>query len=453
MATAEPNHLGVHGAQGRVQWPKISPMNRTDREVTAEDVRFVYEVFRTDSIHKDVFETVDKIEAVDRYTLRISMRYPHADFIRQLSSPSFDIFPRECYEEKDCMKSKIITPGPWLLKENVPRQGAFWERNPEYYLKGLPYLDGIKQTDIADPNAVKAAFVTGKIDHGNWLNIPDKENFTKQVPGLQISTYNGPGGHRHYLMQLSKPPFNDVRLRQALSMAVDRVTLWELTSDGLEDTGIPIPYDQLGIAPHGPRIDQMPPAWRYDPAKAKELLTAAGHPSGLQIVLQRGTSYASGEHGNLSLGIKEMWKKNLNVDLTFNTVDGVAHSNRWYSGDWEGLYQNWCLVQACGRMDADSYLALLYGPAPVNKVNMKDATYDELFLKQRYELDPVKRQKLLWQMGLDILENAFILDWGMSYGYCFTQPWMVNTAPNMFAWCGYNMAVFTSMIDPDKKPK
>jgi len=329
-----------------VLWTAIPPMNRTDREVTAEDIRYDWQIYQTDSVHSDVFNFASKVEVVDRYTLKITLKQPLPDFLRMMTNQSYGIFPRECYEEKGCMESKIISPGPWLLKQVEIRVSSLYERNPEYYMKGLPYLDGIKMVVIADAASVRSAFFTGKIDFAGPNPDPaDIKLFHERVPGMRFSIAYGPGGHVHSFMDLSKPPFNDVRVRQALSMAIDRTTLYQAVGGLFMDTGIFAPIDYFPEwYPDGPALDEMPPSWQYNPQKAKELLAAAGYPNGFSLVTnERGTpqDYATVP--------QQMWKKNIGVDLQIRAVEPVVWVKMQYEGGWDGIWAaTFCYIPSAG---------------------------------------------------------------------------------------------------------
>lgn len=436
-----------------VLWPAIPPMIRADREVTADDIKYDWTIYQTNSVHADVFNFASKVEVLDRYNLKITLKEPLPDFLRMMTNQSYGIFPRECYEEKDCMDTKIISPGPWLLKQVEIRVSSLYERNPEYYMKGLPYMDGIRMVAIGDAASVRSAFFTGKIDFAGPNPDPaDIKLFFDRVPGMRFSIAYGPGGHVHGFMDLSKPPFNDVRVRQALSMAIDRQALYQAVGGLFMDTGIFAPIDYFPEwYPDGPAPDEMPASWQYNPQKAKELLTAAGFPNGLTLVTnERGTPQ------DYALVLQQMWKKNLNVDLKIRAVEPVVWVKMQYEGGWEGIWAaTFCYIPSCGRFDADSYLQMYYSPSALNKAgkNNTDPTYDAMYKQQHTELDPAKRQDTMRRMAMYIEENVLALHWGTRYFFHAAQPWIWNSEGIGYIDCGYNACVYGTWIDVNAKPK
>src|SRR5882672_11944932 len=127
-----------------VRFHKKPPVN--GREVTADDVKYSLDRFRTRSPMKARFEPVQSIDVIDRYTVRIVLKEPFAPFLNHIASASHTaILPREAEEKfKDFNQPEaVIGTGPFVLKSYEKGVRVVFERNPDYFMKGLPYLDGV----------------------------------------------------------------------------------------------------------------------------------------------------------------------------------------------------------------------------------------------------------------------------------------------------------------------
>jgi len=126
-----------------VRFHNKPPVN--GREVTAEDVKYSLERFMAKSGFAMRFEPVSAIDAVDRHTVRITLKEPYAPFLNHLASPSFcAILPGEAEEKfKDFNHpDAVIGTGPFIVKSYEKGVRMVFERNPDYFMKGFPYLDG-----------------------------------------------------------------------------------------------------------------------------------------------------------------------------------------------------------------------------------------------------------------------------------------------------------------------
>ena len=126
-----------------VRFHNKPPVN--GREVTAEDVKYSLERFMAKSGFRERFEPVQAIDVVDRHTVRITLKEPYAPFLNHLANPSFcAILPREAEDKfKDFNHpDAVIGTGPFVLKSYDKGVKMVFERNPDYFMKGFPYLDG-----------------------------------------------------------------------------------------------------------------------------------------------------------------------------------------------------------------------------------------------------------------------------------------------------------------------
>jgi ABC-type transport system substrate-binding protein len=439
----------VFNVRKGVLWPAIPPMNRTDREVTAEDIVWFLETTKKEGALKDNFQLVTKFEALDRYTVRVKLDSPVAEFLRHMANSSMAIFPKECYDEKGCLGNKQITPAPYLVKELIIRQRHVLEKNPEFHLKGLPYLDRFVGVLISDPAAAKAAFLTGKTDQQSVNTASELQSYQQRVPGIQVHSQAVLAGTSVVRPQL-KGPLADLKVRRALAMAMDHRFIWEAASEGFAYFPNIVSRDYFG-ADWFYTLDQAGQWYQFNPTRAKQLLNEAGYGNGFKI--QVSLTFTSGQQRDQMTALAANWKKHLNVDLSIVTVEGVAYNTQLYGKSWVDLiYMYGWNVSYWAEGDA-AVGHFVFG----NKLNFQgvdDPFMTDIYPKVRSELDPAKRAALLWQVEQRELEQVYLLRVAPPTSYNVQQPWEMNSASHQVAWWGQtNGTGWLGMHDITKAPK
>src|SRR5258705_7525512 len=151
-----------------VRWQPKPPVN--GRELTADDVKYTYDRFLATkgNPNRTVLEMVDKVEALDKYTVKFTLKEPNAWFVDRLASTSTWIIARECVEKYGDLQKweSVVGTGPWMLERYEPGARVSFVRNPNCFYPNLPYVDSVELTINPDPNAALAAFLAGKLDFG-----------------------------------------------------------------------------------------------------------------------------------------------------------------------------------------------------------------------------------------------------------------------------------------------
>ena len=185
-----------------VRFHNKPPVN--GREVTAEDVKYSLERFMAKSSFRDRFEPVQAIDVVDRYTVRITLKEPYAPFLNHLANPTFcAILPREAEEKfKDFNHpDAVIGTGPFVLKSYEKGVRVVFEQNPTYYMKGLPYLDGVVIDITPDAAARLAVLRAGKAELPHiwgWVSPEEARSLKQTNPEMSVTPYgHRPGLHLH----------------------------------------------------------------------------------------------------------------------------------------------------------------------------------------------------------------------------------------------------------------
>jgi peptide/nickel transport system substrate-binding protein len=243
-----------------VRWHNKPPVN--GRELVAEDVKFTYDRFLTEqgNANRYMLAAVDRVEVVDRYTVKFLLKEPYVWLVNALAYPwsMWIIAPEVVQQFGDLKKPETaIGTGPFVLERYEPNVKTIFKRNPEYFRPDQPYVDGVEWLVLEDDSTGLAMYRTGQIDCGPWhwwsIRQQDVETIKKTHPQLTYQDFlsNVTGA---IFMRTDMAPFNDVRVRRAISHAIDRQALIEAVwvrgeptpalARGLVEWSLPV--DQLG---------------------------------------------------------------------------------------------------------------------------------------------------------------------------------------------------------------
>src|SRR5215468_5486312 len=264
-----------------VKWHNVPPLK--GRELVAEDIKYCYEAYAKEGVQSFTFQEIDGMETPDKYTIRIHLKSPNTMFPQNVAEPVTVIFSREVLEEDGDLKRRLIGTGPFILKENERKVKVVLVRNPDYFEKGYPYIDEYRILSTPDAATRRAAFRTGQSDWLESRSLSDVDQVLKTNPKAVVqentTLFTGFG----LALSQDKPPFNDVRVRRAMSMAIDRKkqvdTIYE--GHGIPGWGVPYIYWQDEL----PSAANLGPYWQYRPEEAKKLLAEAGYPNGFETTL------------------------------------------------------------------------------------------------------------------------------------------------------------------------
>src|SRR5712691_7436551 len=211
-----------------VKWHNKPPLN--GRELVADDVKFTYDRFLAEPGNplRFTLESVDHIEVVDRYTVKFLLKEPFVWLVNVLANPysTWIIAPEVVQQFGDLKKVETaIGTGPFLLERYEPNVKTVFKRNPDYFLKDQPYVDGVEWLAIEDDSTGLAMYRTGQIDCGPWyywsVRQPDLEALKQSHPHLRYQDVLANNANV-ISMRVDQPPFTDVRVRRAIAHAMDR---------------------------------------------------------------------------------------------------------------------------------------------------------------------------------------------------------------------------------------
>jgi peptide/nickel transport system substrate-binding protein len=211
-----------------MKWHNVAPVN--GRELTAEDVAYSFQRIRDLRSYAGQLAGVTRMEAVDRSTFKITMEKPNADLLANLCNRTQVMVAREAVEAQGgtLENAPVIGTGPWLFDTYTARERFTAKRNPDYFLRGLPYFDTFESYILADVATLISAFRGSTINVIGAGGIPQTgAEIARAVPQAQIRWVSADENQAELGLKLSVEPFSDLRVRQAISKALDRKAIIE----------------------------------------------------------------------------------------------------------------------------------------------------------------------------------------------------------------------------------
>jgi len=275
-----------------VKFHNRPPVN--GREMVAEDVKYSYELLKDKAQYATRAAMVKTITVIDKYTLRFDLTLPDPKFyLNIVDSLSPVIVPREAVEAPGGLAENPIGTGAFMLKEFSPGDGALLVKNPDYFLKDkdgrqLPYVDAVRLYFTKDAATESALFRSKQLDVMRVSTLDQLYALMKTVPDLGLYRVPSFGwGDYGMSMALDKAPFNDVRVRQALSMAINRDIVAEVINKGDAALYGPFPWALAGYTKRTEySYANLGPNYQYNPKEAKRLLAVAGYPNGFDVEVE-----------------------------------------------------------------------------------------------------------------------------------------------------------------------
>ena len=386
-----------------VRWHNKPPVN--GRELTAEDVRYSVERFLTLKGNPTAYmlRAVEKVDVVDRYTVKFTLKEPFAWFLDMLANPiSLPIIARECVEKFGDLKKaeSVVGTGPWMLESYRQNVGLTLVRHPAYFRAGLPYIDRVEIVVDEDNASRIAAFLTGKYDLGwefpgtinrtDWIQI--KETLKRRRPNLQTAEFNS-NVETHISMRTDRAPFNDVRVRRAVSLAIDRQ---ESIDAVLEGVGVLNPAVPAGLKDWAVPTSQLGEGARYlkhDPAEARRLLAAAGYPNGFTASLCFTTYGSTTLVDNAQLVLKHL--KSAGIDTRLEPKEYGAFIASCYFGQFDSMTYG----PQTPFLEPDNFLYGMHYPGEQkNQSHVNDPVVTDFLVRQRRTFDLAKRREIIAEL-------------------------------------------------------
>ncbi|MBI4338880.1 MAG: ABC transporter substrate-binding protein [Chloroflexi bacterium] len=281
---------------------------------------------------------IKEVTTPDDLTVVIVTHSPDAEFITNISGAEITIPPKRIYDAGGPLPepSKWIGTGPYIFK--VYERNIRWEveRNPNYRLPGLPYLDGVRYAVGSDQAAMFAAFRTGRIHYtarGTGMQMTEEQvGIVKGMRNVKFSN-DMVAFNRPLVGNTQRPPFNDIRVRKAVDLALDRKFVCDVAFGGLCRYGYymltdhPYGYTEQEVLGALPGYRQPKPQADLD--EAKRLLAAAGYPQGFPIKM-----HVSAGFEKTAEAMQFDLEQKLGIKAELIILDRLAETAALDAGEW-----------------------------------------------------------------------------------------------------------------------
>jgi peptide/nickel transport system substrate-binding protein len=419
-----------------VRWQNRPPVN--GRELTAEDVVYSVERFRTlkGNANAYMLSSLDKVEAIDKHTVKFTLKEPYVWFLDMIAnSHAVPIIAKECVEKFGDLKKpeSMVGSGPWMFDSYRPNVGYTFVRNPGYFLSGLPYIERIEVSVDEDNASRMAAFIAGKYDMGweyqgvinrvDWVQI--KDTLKQKRPRLQTAEYPT-SVMSHIYMRTDKPPFSDIRVRRAMSLAINRQGIIDAVYEGVGALNPPVPaalkdwsvpMDQLG---EGGRW------YKYDLAQAKKLMAEAGYANGFPATMEF-TTYGSQILIDMSqLVLKGL--KDIGIDAKLNTKEYGAYIATTFYGKFDSM----AFGPQTGFQEPDNFLYGQYYPGELkNQSHINDPIVADMLVRQRRTQDVAKRREVIHEIQRYLAKQQYYIQMASPLQIAVWEGALKNYATNV----------------------
>ena len=399
-----------------VNWQNIAPLN--GRKFVAGDAKYAHDRYATEGAHQSYWANISSTEAPDDATYRINMGTVTADFILPLASRYQTIFPRETVDDGS-IEQTVVGTGPMILTGSEQGAKITFEKNPDYWQREV-LLDGAEFLVQRDATARLAAFRVGQLDYGYTLGNTKSllDDLLETNPDVQVNLVPAVSSWT-FGMNLSNPMFEDVRVRRALTLAIDTSLIRSLIYDDFAKSLTLQPWiyavDEEPNAENGLLGDWNP---RYDPDEARKLLAAAGAPN-LDF---ESTYYIYGAYITQHTEIIQRNFADVGIEMGTNSVDYTEFNSTWIPRKIEEVTTSgW---QTAG-FDTDNYFYnSVFSDSPGNRWNLNDPQVDEWARAQQVELDPDARKAIVRQMWDYFLDQMFWPPLASGIQIVVYQPWL-----------------------------
>ena len=374
------------------------------------------------------------VEAVDDYTLRISLALPAPFFLSLMPHQFFRVVNRKAIEKFGnawTLEQNIVTSGPFKLAAWKHYDRVVVNRDPMYWDAGNVKLDGIIFYLVVESSTIMNLYKAGEIDamlnhnvQSPWLDLIAPYKDYMDAPEATTE---------YYQFNCTKGPTSDVRVRKALNLGIDKkaVGAWRHTK--------PL----TAITPEGmfPGYPQ-PKGDSFDPEKAKTLLADAGYRDGSgkfdpkKVPVDQIEITINPEGGNIPLGefLQAQWKQNLGIVIPIKVMEQKTALDARAKLEYKGLFRSgW----SGDYMDPFTFLGLYYTPTGNNGTGWWDAKYVALLDEANSTGDRQKRFELLAKAEALALDAQPILPLFTASARWMKKPYIKGMYPNpanLYAW-------------------
>lgn len=402
------------------------------RAVTAQDVIYSWERAANPATQSDTVltylgdivgvkemnagaaKTISGLKALDERTLQVTIDAPKPYFLLKLTYATAFVVDKANVESGADWVRRPNGTGPYKLIEWTSGQRIVYQANDDFYLgrPGIPYI----VVNLYSGNSL-SLYETGKVDMAG-VPLYSMDRFLDPTEPLSREIYSGVDLCTGYItFDTTKPPFDDVKVRQAFTMAFDRQKYIDVVMNGRALPAVgPFPP---GLPGFNVNLTGLP----FDPARARQLLAESkyGGPSGLPAIVYTDAGYGSYVSRDVA-AMAQMWKQYLGVTITIEKIEPNFYYDQVYSGNHGQLLGNgWCADYPDPENFAD---VLFHTGSEQNTGGYSNPELDKLLEAARVEQDVTKRIQMYQQAEQIIVNDAPVLFTVHSLSYELVKPYL-----------------------------
>ena len=363
------------------------------------------------------------VKALDPHTLRIELVGPTPYLLSLVQHDSwFPVNPKailkfgniDTRDSEWTRAENYIANGPFKMKSWRPNDVIEVVRNPLYWDAANVKLNGINFYSIENMNTQERAFQAGQLHKTDQIPLDKVPYYRRMRPDLmRIDPYEGV---YFYRMNIARKPLDNLKVRLALNLAVDREAIVKniLRQDQKPATG----YTPPGMGDYQP-LDKM----RYDPERARQLLAEAGYPNGQGFPKFTIHFNTSESHRAIAEAIQQMWKEELNIDVRLENQEWKVYLDTQNNLNYDLSRSAWI----GDFMDPVTFLSMWTTGNGNNNTNWGNPKFDALIEQAARTGDPKARLDILHQA-----EDLFLSEAPVVLVYWYTNTYLIQ--PSVQNW-------------------
>jgi peptide/nickel transport system substrate-binding protein len=403
---------------------------------TSKDVKYTFDVVRgaKDAPAKlrlsprgDWYVNIETIEAPEPHTVVFKLKRPQPSLLLMLASGYSPVYP--AHVPLADLRSRCVGTGPFKLKEYARGQHIELERNRDYFIPERPYLDGVRYPIITERGTRLAALQAGRLDVSMPLEMTKimAETVKKNVPSLVVNT-TGQIGSDNVVLNHKRPPFDNVKVRRAVSLAMDRQGYVQAVRQGGAAVGaavMPPPFGAWGLLEKDLKGLAGYRGSAVDKAEARTLLAEAGYGPGKPLRVELVTR-AFAIYIDLASYVVDQLKQ-VGIEANLKQLETSA----WFPALSRRDYTIGANLTAAAIDDPDVYLYENYRCGTSrNYTDYCSEEMDRLMDQQSQELDRTKRVQMVWQIQRKLESDVARPMLGWRYEYFTQWPHVKNLVPH-----------------------
>jgi len=352
-----------------------------------------------------MFPSFNQAEAINTDAVRVTLKQPTPAFLMQLCSVYSIIEPKHLAGTDPKTSAFLVGTGPFKFKSYTAGVSGELVRNPDYFIKGYPYLDGIAIYIMGDRSAQMDALVSGRLDilcpYGGIYSEEHLQRVQSQMKTAVIEVARPPQTS-FFMLNTTNEYLKDARVRKAIALLVDQKSLviagygsenWLVPNRYIFSTTFGLPDAEIAKA-FG--WDQ---SWENRVIAAKKLMSDAGYASGFKLQL---VNSKIAEYERVYTVLADVLKRNLNIECEL-VLRETAEA--WSLRD-KGQYSIWLQEIIASTGDPDDIWPSLGTGKLANYTKYSNPTVDQLFTQESTTIDIAKRKSLTQEIEKTVLGDV-----------------------------------------------